>query len=286
MVYGIIELINFAHGDVFMLGLFISLAGSPCSASPGRCTGWQLVTLLPLVFVAHHADHRGAQRDHRPRRLPAAAPLDAAGPADHRHRRVVHAREHRARSGRARRPSPIPTSSRRWTSCASGSASTPTSSSPPRTCWWSAATIPLMLALTLLRDAHARGARPCGPPPRTARPPRRWASTSSARSSSPSWSGGALAGAAGLIQGMYYNIGHVVDGLPGRAARLHRRRPRRHRQHAAAPRSAASSSASCRRGATSTSRRAGPTPSSSRSSSSSSCSVPRASWASARIDKA
>ena len=26
MVYGIIELINFAHGDVFMLGLFISLA--------------------------------------------------------------------------------------------------------------------------------------------------------------------------------------------------------------------------------------------------------------------
>ena len=25
MVYGIIELINFAHGDVFMLGLFLSL---------------------------------------------------------------------------------------------------------------------------------------------------------------------------------------------------------------------------------------------------------------------
>ena len=33
MVYGIIELINFAHGDVFMLGLFISLACSRCSAS-------------------------------------------------------------------------------------------------------------------------------------------------------------------------------------------------------------------------------------------------------------
>jgi branched-chain amino acid transport system permease protein len=26
MVYGIIGLINFAHGDVFMLGLFISLS--------------------------------------------------------------------------------------------------------------------------------------------------------------------------------------------------------------------------------------------------------------------
>jgi len=36
MVYGIIELINFAHGDVFMLGLFISSPGSRCSASPGR----------------------------------------------------------------------------------------------------------------------------------------------------------------------------------------------------------------------------------------------------------
>ena len=36
MVYGIIELINFAHGDVFMLGLFISLSSSRCSAWPGR----------------------------------------------------------------------------------------------------------------------------------------------------------------------------------------------------------------------------------------------------------
>ena len=73
---------------------------------------------------------------------------------------------------------------------------------------------------------------------------------------------------------------HVVDGLPGGTARLHRRGARRHRQHGRAPRSAASPSASCRRGATSTSRRAGPTPSSSRSSSSSSCSAPTACWAS------
>jgi branched-chain amino acid transport system permease protein len=51
MVYGIIELINFAHGDVFMLGLFISLAWFTLLGVSGALTGWQLVTLLPLVFV-------------------------------------------------------------------------------------------------------------------------------------------------------------------------------------------------------------------------------------------
>ena len=30
MVYGIIELINFAHGDVFMVGAFIACGRSPC----------------------------------------------------------------------------------------------------------------------------------------------------------------------------------------------------------------------------------------------------------------
>ena len=40
MVYGIIELINFAHGDVFMVGAFASLWVLTCpSASPtGRST--------------------------------------------------------------------------------------------------------------------------------------------------------------------------------------------------------------------------------------------------------
>ena len=33
MVYGIIELINFAHGDVYTLGTFFSLA------DPRRCSG-------------------------------------------------------------------------------------------------------------------------------------------------------------------------------------------------------------------------------------------------------
>src|SRR5216117_3545826 len=51
MVYGIIELINFAHGDVFMLGLFISLAWFTLLGVTGTLTGWQLLTVLPLVFV-------------------------------------------------------------------------------------------------------------------------------------------------------------------------------------------------------------------------------------------
>jgi len=51
MVYGIIELINFAHGDVFMLGLFISLAWFTLLGVTTTLTGWQLVTLLPLVFL-------------------------------------------------------------------------------------------------------------------------------------------------------------------------------------------------------------------------------------------
>jgi branched-chain amino acid transport system permease protein len=51
MVYGIIELINFAHGDVFMLGLFVSLSWFTLLGVTKTLTGWQLVTMLPLVFV-------------------------------------------------------------------------------------------------------------------------------------------------------------------------------------------------------------------------------------------
>jgi branched-chain amino acid transport system permease protein len=52
MVYGIIELINFAHGDVFMLGLFISLSLFTLLSLSETLTPWQLLTVLPLVFLA------------------------------------------------------------------------------------------------------------------------------------------------------------------------------------------------------------------------------------------
>jgi branched-chain amino acid transport system permease protein len=46
-----VELINFAHGDVFMLGLFISLAWFTLLGVSTTLGPWQLVTLLPLVFL-------------------------------------------------------------------------------------------------------------------------------------------------------------------------------------------------------------------------------------------
>ncbi|HEV8310614.1 MAG TPA: branched-chain amino acid ABC transporter permease [Methylomirabilota bacterium] len=52
MVYGIIELINFAHGDVFMLGLFVSLTYFTLLGMAKTLHGWELLTVLPLVFLA------------------------------------------------------------------------------------------------------------------------------------------------------------------------------------------------------------------------------------------
>jgi branched-chain amino acid transport system permease protein len=52
MVYGILQLINFAHGDVFMLGLVISLSYFTLLGMARTLQGWELVTILPLVFVA------------------------------------------------------------------------------------------------------------------------------------------------------------------------------------------------------------------------------------------
>jgi branched-chain amino acid transport system permease protein len=52
MVYGIIELINFAHGDVFMLGLVISMSYFSLLGMAHTLHGWQLVTVLPFVFLA------------------------------------------------------------------------------------------------------------------------------------------------------------------------------------------------------------------------------------------
>ena len=52
MVYGIIELINFAHGDVFMLGLFVSMTYFTLLGMARTLHGWELLIVLPLVFLA------------------------------------------------------------------------------------------------------------------------------------------------------------------------------------------------------------------------------------------
>src|SRR5216684_833041 len=52
MVYGIIELINFAHGDVFTLGAFVSLALMPVfGLNEGRISGAALILPLLGLFV-------------------------------------------------------------------------------------------------------------------------------------------------------------------------------------------------------------------------------------------
>src|ERR1700716_3216273 len=53
MVYGIIELINFAHGDVFTLGGFVALPlFALFNIGPGSHFAWIFVPVLVLVFVA------------------------------------------------------------------------------------------------------------------------------------------------------------------------------------------------------------------------------------------
>jgi len=52
MVYGIIELINFAHGDVFMWGFLISLTFLQLLGKTDTLAGWELAWVLLLVIPA------------------------------------------------------------------------------------------------------------------------------------------------------------------------------------------------------------------------------------------
>src|SRR5579864_8187769 len=51
MVYGIIELINFAHGDIFMLGLMVSLTMLVDLGLTKTLHGWELAIFLPLIII-------------------------------------------------------------------------------------------------------------------------------------------------------------------------------------------------------------------------------------------
>jgi len=84
MVYGIIELINFAHGDVYMFGVFaslttLSLTGTLNSTDPVRIVlGIALALVVSVVFcaVVNAAIERLAYR--RLRNAPRLAPLISA----------------------------------------------------------------------------------------------------------------------------------------------------------------------------------------------------------------
>ncbi|HOI08199.1 MAG TPA: branched-chain amino acid ABC transporter permease LivH [Deltaproteobacteria bacterium] len=54
MVYGIIELINFAHGEIYMIGAFTALIVASALALTGM-TGWSLLVLAALVAIVYSA---------------------------------------------------------------------------------------------------------------------------------------------------------------------------------------------------------------------------------------
>ena len=86
MVYGILRFINFAHGDVFMLGAFAGFYLAP-----------KIAAVLPLPSIAgalvvhgnFHGRLRRARRDHRTARLPPVAETAQTHRAHHRHRRFA-----------------------------------------------------------------------------------------------------------------------------------------------------------------------------------------------------
>ena len=100
MVYGIIGMINFAHGDVFMIGAFIALIAFLILISLGL-TAVPLILLVVLLVV--DGVHRALRLDDRAHRLSAAARFVPPGPADLGDRHVDHPAELRpARAGRPR----------------------------------------------------------------------------------------------------------------------------------------------------------------------------------------
>ncbi len=90
MVYGIIGMINFAHGDIFMVGAFIALIAFLLLDEPRADHG--PARPRPRADRRHGAD-RGMGLDGRAHRLPAVARVLPARAADHRHRHVDRAAE-------------------------------------------------------------------------------------------------------------------------------------------------------------------------------------------------
>ena len=80
MVFGIIGMVNFAHGDVFMVSAFIALIAFLI------LTTWlgiaSIALALLIVLDRRHAVHLAGELDDRARRLPAAARLVPPGAAD------------------------------------------------------------------------------------------------------------------------------------------------------------------------------------------------------------
>ena len=136
MVYGIIELINFAHGDVFMLGavhladagstlLGVTTATHRLAAAGAAAAGVRRSPCWPAALL-NVTIERVAYRPlrHAPRLAPLITAIGVSFMLENTG----------AASGRAPVPIAYPDSSPRSTSCATGSASTPLILITTRTC--------------------------------------------------------------------------------------------------------------------------------------------------------
>ena len=90
MVYGILRLINFAHGDITMTGAFSAFF---LARSFDRAGFLDVIPILSMIGD-HAAVDGGVHRDGADRRadlLPAVPPCRVARAADLRHRRLLRA---------------------------------------------------------------------------------------------------------------------------------------------------------------------------------------------------
>ncbi len=58
MVYGILKLLNFAHGDIYMIGAFIGFGLITVFGGAGAARPSNVVLLLSLMFIVRDARRR------------------------------------------------------------------------------------------------------------------------------------------------------------------------------------------------------------------------------------
>ena len=105
LIYGILQLINFAHGDVFALsGLVASTVMITLLDLSGTEAAYVIAGGLLVDARPDDGLRREHQRGHRAPRLPAAAEPAAPDNADQRGRHVIHRPEHLSRVLRRRVP--------------------------------------------------------------------------------------------------------------------------------------------------------------------------------------
>ena len=238
VVYGIVQLINFAHGEIFMIGAFGALAT------------WTVLfqgDAGPLGAADHDArrDHRlgRRRRAHGAVRLPAAAQRATAGTAHHRHRRLGLPPGGRPAVLPGRQEPSCRSRPSRWSraGAADRRADHPASRDLHRRRRWSSA--PPCLWYFVNRTRLGRGMQAVSQDPDTAR----LMGINVDRIIVVAFVLGAvLAAVAGVAQGLQNQQHRLPDRLPRRPQGVHRRRARRHRQHPGRRRSAAWSSASSR----------------------------------------